>query len=244
MNKNFPCISSKKIPFITVEQMVKVDELMIGKYTISLLQMMENAGLNLAILSRKLYPKEKKIHILIGKGNNGGGGLVAVRRLYNWGYDVKVVLATKEEKLKSVPLRQLKTLKKLDVQILYYSEYSIGEEDLIIDALLGYNLKGNPRGNYANLIKMANESNAPIISLDIPSSIEGTSGLILEPVITADTTMTLALPKTAFQNYHIKKHIGRLFVADISVPYELYKELEINIPHDLFQKSIIIEIKE
>lgn len=77
MNNHFPTISSKKIPFITVEQMVKVDDLMIGKYNISLLLMMENASLNLAILSKMLYPNEKTFHILIGKGNNGGGGLVA-----------------------------------------------------------------------------------------------------------------------------------------------------------------------
>lgn len=118
------------------------------------------------------------------------------------------------------------------------------EEGLIIDALLGYNLKGNPRGNYAKLINEANDSKLPIISLDIPSGIEGTKGLILKPAIMADVTMTLALPKTAFQNLQIIEYLGRLFIADISVPNELYKELEINVPCDFFQKSIIVEIKE
>jgi NAD(P)H-hydrate epimerase len=243
MSYAFPIISPKDIPFITVEQMIKVDELMIGKYHISLEKMMENAGLNLAALCTMLYPKVKTFYILAGKGNNGGGGLVAARRLHNWGFDVKITLASKKDDLKETPLKQLLGIKKLKVQMFSEFEYSIGEEALILDALLGYSLKGNPREKYASLISQINESNLPVVSLDIPSGIEGSKGTAYDPAVQADNTMTLALPKSAFLNDQIKKYIGRLFVADISVPNELYNEINIGVKKTLFQDSTIIEVK-
>ncbi|NHJ46251.1 MAG: NAD(P)H-hydrate epimerase [Asgard group archaeon] len=243
MKTDFPIISSEDIPFITVEQMKKVDELMMGKYQISLEKMMENAGLNLALLCRKLYPNHKSFHVLVGKGNNGGGGLVAARRLHNWGFNVKIILASEEDKLKKIPIVQLSALKELEVQILPFFEYSIGEEAIVLDTLLGYSLKGNPRENYAKIINHVNNSNLAIISLDIPSGIEGTSGIIYEPAIKADITMTLGLPKTAFRKNHVKYYLGRLFVADISVPIELFNEIDIEVSSTLFQKSTIVEIK-
>ena len=108
---------------------------------------------------------------------------------------------------------------------------------------MGYSLKGNPRGNYENLINKANESNSPIISLDVPSGIEGTKGIVLKPAIEATITMTLALPKTAFLNKNAKSHLGRLFVADISVPIELYEKMGVKVEKTLFQGSSIVEIK-
>ncbi|MBY8993614.1 MAG: NAD(P)H-hydrate epimerase [Candidatus Heimdallarchaeota archaeon] len=226
--------------------MIEVDRLMIEEYKISLIQMMENASYTLANLSRILYPKAKSFVIMVGKGNNGGGGLGAARRLHNWGYSSKVILASEENSLKDVPKRQLTILKNIDMEITsadVLEEIDLASsETVIIDALLGYSLKGNPRGNYAKLINSANESNLPIISLDIPSGIEGTKGIIYEPAIHAAATLTLALPKTAFLNKKTNPFLGELFVADISVPPKLYSDLGITYPKDLFQKEGIIKI--
>lgn len=73
---------------ITAEQMQRVDEIAVDKYRILLVQMMELAGFHLASLTKKKLNgsvEEKRIVILTGKGNNGGGGLVAARELSNWG---------------------------------------------------------------------------------------------------------------------------------------------------------------
>lgn len=229
--------------------MIEVDRLMIEKYKISLIQMMENAAHNLAWLSKTLYPKVKNFIILAGKGSNGGGGLGAARRLHNWGYSVTVLLASEEGSFKAVPAKQLEILRKLDTRILHEIKdfdkliSKKLEKTLIIDALLGYSLKGNPRGKYEYLIGKANESDLSIISLDIPSGIEGTEGLVLKPAIKADITMTLALPKSAFLNSKAKQHLGRLFLADISVPNELYEEMGIKVEKTLFHESSIVEIK-
>lgn len=242
----FPIFPANSIPFVTVEQMREVDRLMIEEYRISLIQMMENAAHSLANLCRILYPKAEKFIIFAGKGNNGGGGLAAARRLHSWGYDTKVILASEESSLKDVPKKQLSILKNVDIEIAYDSELKGLEhtaiDTVIIDALLGYSLKGNPRGNYANLITTVNKSNLPIISLDIPSGIEGTKGEIYKPAINAKATLTLALPKTAFLNKKTHPFLGELYVADISVPPKLYSDMGISYPKKLFQNKEIIEV--
>ena len=241
-----PTISPEEIPFISVEQMIKVDQLMVETYKISLLQMMENASLHLARLSRVIFPEYSEYIVLVGKGNNGGGGLGAARRLYSWGFKVNVLLASKKREFASFPKKQLEIIESLGIEIIESEEVFVNyfAKGVILDALLGYSLKGNPRETYATLIRLANNSKLPIISLDIPSGVEGTKGEISSPVIKANATLTLALPKTGFLNKEVKHNIGRLFVADISIPLKLYNDLELNIQKTLFQKDPILEIKE
>src|SRR3990172_13388441 len=83
--------SNMNIPAITTQQMVEVDRLMTEEFGILLIQMMENAGRNLADLARRLSGGEvrgKRVAVFCGSGNNGGGGLVAARHLHNWGAEV------------------------------------------------------------------------------------------------------------------------------------------------------------
>ena len=83
------------VPFITTDQMREVDRAMIEDYGISLVQMMENAGRNLAQLARQRFldgdPRGRRVLVLAGTGGNGGGGLVCARRLRNWGAEVPQV---------------------------------------------------------------------------------------------------------------------------------------------------------
>ena len=102
-------MNKKTIPAISTEEMRKVDDLMINKYGIELIQMMENAGANLAELAIDLMKNNsdnrnpKNIIVACGLGNNGGGGMVAARHLSNHGFNVTVVLTGSEAKLKSIP---------------------------------------------------------------------------------------------------------------------------------------------
>jgi len=80
-------VDSAKIPFITTDQMREVDRAMIEDYGISLVQMMENAGRNLAQLARSRFlqgdPTGRRVLVLAGKGGNGGGGMVCARLHHN-----------------------------------------------------------------------------------------------------------------------------------------------------------------
>ncbi len=238
------------VPFISTDQMREVDRAMIEDFEISLFQMMENAGRNLAELARNQFLNknvfDKKIIILVGNGGNGGGGLVAARNLHNWGAQVIVVLATEKEALAAVPQQQLSVAEKIGITVLSADLFlSQGNTyDLIIDALIGYSLNSNPKGDYATLIEKANESGIEILSLDTPSGLDTTSGLSYPPTIKATATMTLALPKIGFKLPEAEAFIGELYLADISIPAELYVNfLELEVPRNLFSKSNIIKIK-
>jgi NAD(P)H-hydrate epimerase len=102
---------------ITSKEMKIIDFRAINNYNINLFQMMELAGFHLTELTVKLFPKlieEKKILILAGKGNNGGGGLSAARHLSNRGFLVEVILSQKKE-LKEAVLHHLTTLNKMGI---------------------------------------------------------------------------------------------------------------------------------
>src|SRR5262249_43800717 len=95
--------------------------------------------------------------------------------------------------------------------------------DLIIDSLIGYSLAGAPSGVYADLILWANSTGTRILALDVPSGLDSTTGTTPGPVIRAETTMTLALPKTGL----IPGKTGRLLLADIGIPLETYRRLDL-----------------
>ena len=98
-------MSNTPIPALTTAQMQEVDRLMVEEYHIELLQMMENAGRNLAVLATRLLDDDvadRPIVVLAGRGNNGGGGLVAARHLLNWGAWVQVVTSYAPDGYKGV----------------------------------------------------------------------------------------------------------------------------------------------
>lgn len=231
---------------ITSKQMSKIDELML-KNGIELVIMMENAGLSLAMLAAKInkYKKNRKIVVLVGKGNNGGGGLTCSRHLQNFGYNVKVILASSS--LKKVPLKQLKILRKIKVPIYEYNNKSnnnnlkkiVRDSNLVIDALLGYNARGNPYGNVKELIILANKSRGKILSLDIPSGLHPDIGSTYMPCIKANYTLTLAYPKKGLLSKNARDYVGRLYLSYLTIPNNLPRKIAIKINYD-FSKNIFV----
>jgi NAD(P)H-hydrate epimerase len=238
-----------EIPAITTDQMREVDRLMVEVYGITLIQMMENAGRNLAALARQLYlggdPGGKHVLVLAGSGGNGGGGLVAARHLANWGADVQVFTTRIEEDMGGVPAHQFAILRQMGVPVHPVQRSDVfPDADLIVDAILGYSLTGAPRGTAADLIRMANKlprGVTPVLSLDVPSGMDSTTGDVHEPHIRATATMTLALPKTGLVKDHARHAVGELYLADISVPPGLYRAFEIDLP-PIFTEGEIIRI--
>lgn len=232
------------IPAITTQQMVEVDRLMIEEYGIQLMQMMENAGRNLAELARQKLGGDltgRTIAVLCGAGNNGGGGMVAARHLHNWGASVLVALASAEDKLKEVPAAQWRILKTMGVPEIDQLAKPGGPPDLVIDAMIGYGLRGSPRGRVAEWIRWANSQESPILALDTPSGLDTTTGDPGNPAIRARGTLTLALPKTGLTSPQAEPYVGELYIADIGVPPELYGRLGIQIG-PIFERGMILKI--
>lgn len=232
------------IPSITTEQMAEVDRLMIEEYGIQLIQMMENAGRNLAELARRLLSEivaNRKIAVLCGAGNNGGGGMVAARHLHNWGANPWVHLTSDEARLKDIPAHQWQILRNMNIADASHTSDVPRQPDLIIDAVIGYGLKGDPRGAAAEWIAWANQQGCSILALDTPSGLDTTTGKPGSPVIRATSTLTLALPKTGLSNPEAKPYVGKLYLADISVPPELYRHIGVEI-EPIFRNGPIVEI--
>jgi NAD(P)H-hydrate epimerase len=236
-------------PDLTTEQMVEVDRAMIEDYGIELIQMMENAGRNLAHLARERFldsnPQGKHVIVLAGRGGNGGGAMVCARRLSNWGATVSVYLPKEEGEFQGVPARQLSILSRMELPILQPGDTVLSSElggaDVIVDGLIGYSLSGSPRGTAAELIRWANEQSTPILSLDTPSGLDTATGKVFDPTIKAAATLTLALPKQGLRTR--REQVGELYLADISVPPALYeKALGLKVG-PLFAESDVIRLQ-
>lgn len=233
------------LPALSTDQMREVDRLMIQEYHIELLQMMENAGRNLALLAKRMLDgdvADRPVVVLAGRGNNGGGGLVAARHLLNWGAWVQLLLTHRPEEYRGVPAHQLSILQAMDAPLAWAEEgWELPPADLIIDGVIGYGLRGDPTGAAANLIALANSSVAPILSLDAPSGLDTATGHCYSPHIVAATTMTLALPKAGLLTSAAQSIVGQLYLADISVPQALYERLGLDVP-PIFAADTILAI--
>ena len=99
------------VPNVDTSEMVEVDRAMIEDYHIDLVQMMESAGRNLAHLARMRFldgdPRDKRVLVMAGSGGNGGGALVAARRLHNWGGNVTVALGQAAQAMTPVPAKPI-----------------------------------------------------------------------------------------------------------------------------------------
>ncbi len=237
------------IPFLTTEQMIEVDRAMIEDFKIELIQMMENAGRNLASLARERFldgePIGKRVVVLAGTGGNGGGVLVAARRLHNWGAHVHIFATKPASDFTPVPAHQLDILARMKVTVSQAA--SVVEErppDVILDGVIGYSLKGAPRGSASDLIRWANAQEAPILALDAPSGVDTSTGRVFDPAIRATATMTLALPKEGLRAPDVEERVGELYLADISVPPGLYAEPVLGLDvGPLFAQSDVIRVR-
>ena len=237
------------IRYLTTDQMIEVDRAMIEDFKIELIQMMENAGRNLASLARERFlggdPIGKRVVVLAGTGGNGGGALVAARRLHNWGVHVRVFVTKPAPDFTPVPAHQLDILTRMKVSV--SQAVGVVEErtpDVILDGVIGYSLKGAPRGSASDLIRWANAQEAPILALDAPSGVDTTTGRVFDPAIRATATLTLALPKEGLRAPGVDEHVGELYLADISVPPSLYAEpaLGLEVGH-VFSQSDVVRLR-
>ncbi len=223
-----------QVPHVDEAQMREVDRIAVEEFQLGILQMMENAGRNLALRALSFLgdsqskSKPRKVLVAAGSGGNGGGGLSAVRHLHNHGVDVQFVLTRHPEQVTGPAQAQLTILKAAGILPLDEHEVeggAISQVDLVLDAVIGYSLKGAPRGQAKRLIELINQSPAPVIALDLPSGLDATSGQPPGVCVQASQTLTLALPKPGLTNLLS----GELFLGDIGIPPELYRSLGIEL---------------
>jgi NAD(P)H-hydrate epimerase len=190
------------VPAVTADQMREVDRIAVEDFGLGILQMMENAGRNLAQNAMEMLGGESgPVTILAGGGGNGGGGLCCARHLHNRGYEVHLVLDRDAGAMRGAAGTQVRRAL------------------VVVDALIGYSLRGAPRGRAAELILACNR-HGRVLSLDVPSGLNATTGEAPGAVVQPERTLTLALPKTGLGGVP-----GDLYLADIGIPPEVYDRL-------------------
>lgn len=237
---DLPAVAAADLPAVSAAQMSKIDRLATDVFGISLLQMMEQAGSHLAELaSRQLGgdPRDRRVLVAVGPGNNGGGGLAAARHLVNRGAQVQVVLARPARRLSEAGRHQLATLLEMGVSccmaVYDITDAEIEDElagaDLVIDAVLGYRGRGAPYDEVGTLVERIATAEGRILSLDIPSGLHPDSGVAAEPAIRAAATLTLALPKQGLLTADGRARSGELYLADIGLPAALYERIGLTV---------------
>ncbi|RUT31654.1 NAD(P)H-hydrate dehydratase [Paenibacillus zeisoli] len=161
--------------------------------------------------------------MLIGKGNNGGDGLVAARHLMNAEMSVTLLYVTVPEQITGEAAAQVQAARALNIPSRVFGEQPLDFAGYtgILDALLGTGTSGVPRGSYAALIEQANGSGLPMISADLPSGVNADTGEVYEPCIQARITVCLAFLKTGLTQYPGAKVAGDVVVKDIGIPASL-----------------------
>lgn len=229
----YPTISASEVGWLSETQMIKVDRAMTDDLGIQLIQMMENAGRNLAKLVFELF-RPTSVLVLAGSGGNGGGGLVAARHLANLGVEVTIALGNDADDFGGIPAHQLGVAQRMGLPF----DQPLAATDVIIDALIGYSLKGPPHGRIADLIGFTSTQHGVVVALDTPSGLDVTTGSTPGAVVKADATLTLALPKAGLRG---ASHVGELYVGDISVPPSVYANLDAG-PAPDFTRGPILRI--
>lgn len=215
---------------VTAHTMQEIDHQSINEYGISGLQLMEAAGCGCVEEIIAEFGLKGRAVVMSGKGNNGGDGYVIARLLIQKGWSVKaIILADREEILGDAAIN----LEKLSGSTINYCTHEgqlsalhmeeIYQADVIIDALLGTGLRRDVTGIYLEAIDLMNSSGRPVLSVDIPSGIHGTTGRILGDAVRAYITVTFAFAKLGHVLYPGAEHTGRLVVVDIGTPTELMK---------------------
>jgi len=228
------------IKVLTAEQMRNIDKKTIEDLRIPGLILMEDAGSAVCEQVFDIIDEFKMQNpgtlVICGKGNNGGDGFVAARHLVQNDIQVTVVSLYKPSDLSGDALINHDILKNFS-DIIYYEEIDnnifqslIAESDIIIDAIFGTGLSSNVRDNIKEVIDLINEyAEGYVISVDIPSGINATTGEVMSCSIVADYTVTFFAPKLGLVLYPGADHSGEVIVSDISIPYFLEDEHEYNV---------------
>jgi ADP-dependent NAD(P)H-hydrate dehydratase / NAD(P)H-hydrate epimerase len=220
---------------VSAEEMRAIDRATSERFGVSSLTLMENAGAAVADYVFAHHPASGSIVAFCGKGNNGGDGFVAARRLHELGKEVQVILLADPAELRGDAAMMFGKLPSAALAV--HSSDELKSErvrlslraDLYLDAVLGTGFKPPVSGLYADAIAIMNASEVPVIAVDIPSGADADSlGPQAGTIARADAIITFTAPRPAHVFSSLTK--GSVFVADIGSPQEaIVSELKLNV---------------
>jgi len=210
------------LELLTSEQMARADRLAVAAGVPSL-ALMENAGRAVAEEAALMVPAGGRIAVLCGPGNNGGDGFVAARHLREGGYAIALALLGERTALKgdaaAMAQRYAGAIEPL-------SASSLEAAQLIVDALFGAGLTRPLAGAAAAAVEAMNASGCPVLAVDVPSGLDGTTGAALGAVVHARRTVTFFRRKPGHLLLPGREYCGLVGVADIGIPASVLGEID------------------
>lgn len=208
----------------SVERMRANDRRAIEQYGIPELLLMEHAGMAaLAVMARQYPLSGQRWLVVCGSGNNGGDGLVVARLLHSRGADAVVRLVGDPARYGEAAAANYQIVQQMGLDVAPLDAMAdfvdlLSRVDGVVDGLLGTGLSRAVSGRYAEVIDAINASGKPVVSLDIPSGINGDTGQVMGVAIQARQTVTFGLPKTGNLLFPGYAHQGALYVSHIGFP--------------------------
>jgi hydroxyethylthiazole kinase-like uncharacterized protein yjeF len=208
---------------LTAAEMARADALA-AQHGVPGLALMENAGRAVADAAAELAGRAGAgIAVACGPGNNGGDGFVAARLLRDRGYRVRLGLLGPREALKGDAAEMAK---RWGVALEPLTPAIFGDADLVVDALFGAGLSRPLQGMAADVVAAINACARPVVAVDVPSGLDGTSGAVGGPVVQATRTVTFFRMKPGHLLLPGRTLCGEVRLVDIGIPQRVLEEIE------------------
>jgi NAD(P)H-hydrate epimerase len=218
--------------YITPGKMRQIDRRAQEEFGIPADILMENAGRAVFQTAMEMLSEKqgRKVTVVCGRGNNGGDGFVTARHLMNNGIDVSIFLVAVVRELRGeaeanyhraekVANTMGKVIEALNEENLSSFEDKLEGTSLIVDGIFGTGLAREVREPEKSIIQLINNSEKPVLAVDVPSGLDAANGNVRGVCIKATKTVTFARPKTGFIGNG--KYTGETITADISIPRAL-----------------------
>lgn len=224
---------------VTTEQMRELDRRTIDEFDIKGEALMERAGSGVAMVVRRMAEvagfMNPVIHLIAGRGQNGGDAFVAARVLKESGYQVEVWLAARINQIAGDALVHYGRMKQAGIEAYEIPTMEDWQAmmnepfyaEIMVDGVLGTGLSGPARGPAAGAIQYirARSQDSLVVSIDIPSGLHGDTGVAEGDAVIADLTATIGLPKIGLLAPSAVDNVGTLDVIDIGLPAELLEDI-------------------
>lgn len=207
----------------TSEQMRRMDAYAISNLGIASTLLMDNAA-KAVVSAVEEYASNRRIAIFCGSGNNGGDGIAAARHLIYKGYEVRVLMVGRREKLSEDALEMERRLREAGGRLEDFDERDEGLREYlrscgaVVDAMLGTGINSKLTGRYEAAAGLINSLDMPVVAADIPSGISSDTGEVMGCAVKADVTVTFAAKKRGHCVEPGNVYSGRVIVADIGIP--------------------------
>lgn len=208
----------------STDQIKKIEQFVIQSGMVSGYKLMERAGQAVWNYVQHHYPTVKKITVFCGGGNNGGDGYVVARLARQAGLEVCVYSVVETTGLKNDALATHQEFILAGGTVNPF-ENQVIDCDLIIDALLGTGLSRCVTGKYEQAINAINQSQVPVISVDVPSGLNCDTGCVMGQAVEADTTITFIGLKQGLFTGFAAQHSGTIIHASLDLPTSAWETI-------------------